>query len=144
MATQTTSDGNIAGTSVFDAAARLLSANVMVDMLQILNVSEPVTVGFEVSRVTVPVGQPVPGLVQTVTLENAVESRTSTAYSIKVPLRTELRAGQAVKVLYCRAEPDLAGKVIFVDKVSQNGMAMLRKATGTDFAHVNQEGKGAL
>jgi hypothetical protein len=42
------------------------------------------------------------------------------------------------------AEPDLVGKVLLLDKVSQNGLAMLRKAVASDFDMVNQEGKGGL
>jgi hypothetical protein len=109
-----------------------------------MEVGDPITVGIEVTRILTPVGQPVPGLVQTTTLENAVESRTSNVYSVKVAQGTPLKAGQAVKVVSCVMEPDLAGKVLLLDKVSQNGVAVIRKAVASDYTVVNQEGKEGL
>jgi len=131
-------------TQTLAEAARQLSAAVLVDTLQILAVGDPVTVGFTVTRELTPVGQPIAGLVQTTTLANAVESRTDSAYSVKVPQGTALSAGQAVRVVSCVAEPALVGKELLIDKVSMNGLAMIRKAVATDFAMVNQEGKGGL
>lgn len=130
-------------TQTLTEAARLL-ATPLVDYLQIMEVGEPITVGIEVTRALTPVGQPVPGLVQTTTLENAVESRTSNVYSVKVAQGTPLKAGQAVKVVSCVMEPDLAGKVLLLDKVSQNGAAVIRKAVASDYTVVNQEGKEGL
>lgn len=86
----------------------------------------------------------VPGLVQTTTLANAVESRTDSTYSVKVAAGTALRAGQGIEVVSCVAEPDLVGKVLLLDKVSHNGLAMLRKAVASDFDMVNQQGKEGL
>lgn len=131
-------------TQILDEASRLLSQATLVDQVQIMDVGEPVTVGVNVTRALTPVGQPVPGLVQTTILENAVESRTNSAYSVKVGRWTALEPGQAVKVLVCRSEPGLVDKIIFIDKVSLNGAALLRKATGTDYDTVNQEGKEGL
>ena len=132
MSTQTLTEG-----------ARLLST-VLIDSLQIMDVAAPVTVGVNVTRDLTPVGQPVAGLVQHTTLENAVENRTSTAYSVKVARTTALAAGQAVKVLSCAADPSLVDKVLLLDKVSQNGLAMIRKGVASDFENVNQEGKEDL
>ena len=116
----------------------------MLDSVQIMDVGDPVTVGFEVTRSLTPVGEPVPGLVQTTTLQNAAESLTVAVYSVKVPLATQISEGQAVTVVSCLMEPDLVGKVLYLDKVTQNGAAMLRKATATDFSIVDQQGKGDL
>jgi len=88
--------------------------------------------------------EPIPGLVQHTTLENAVESRSSTAYSVKVAQGTPLRAGQAIEVISCVMEPELEGKILLLDKVSLNGLAMLRKAVASESEIVNQEGKGVL
>jgi hypothetical protein len=132
MSTQTLREG-----------ARLL-AGVLVDTVQIFDVGDPVTVGFEVTRPLTPVGTPVPGLVQSTTLENAVESRTEQVWSIKVSRDTPLAAGQAVQVISSVAEPELVGRKLVVDKVSLNGAAMIRKGVASDFETVNQEGKEGL
>jgi hypothetical protein len=136
-------------TPILAEAATLLTSAVLRDYIQIYNVGDPVTVGIQVTRELIPVligGSPlvIRGLVQTVVLENAIESRVNTAYSVKVPQGIPLRPGQAVKVLNCVMEPELVGKVLLLDKVSQNGLAMIRKATASDFENVNQEGKGEL
>jgi len=131
-------------TPTLDEADRLFRQNVLVDSLQIMDVGQPVTVGATVTRALTPVGVPVPGLVQTTVLENAVESNVNTTYSIKVPRGTTLIPGQAVKVLSCRQEPGLVGEALLVDKVSLNGVAMIRKAVASSAEIVNQEGKEAL
>ncbi|AZV01717.1 hypothetical protein HOV00_gp10 [Microbacterium phage Schubert] len=124
-------------------ASRLLEEP-LIDSVQLLLVGDPVTVGFGVIRQTVPVGDPVPALVQTTTLANAAESRTDNVYSIKVPHETVIDAGMAVEVLTCHREPSLVGKKLLLDKVSQNGLALIRKAVASDFTVVNQEGKEYL
>lgn len=126
-----------------DAGADNL-ALVLIDSLQICNVGPAKTVGFEVERELTPVGEPVDGLVQTTVLENAVESAVTNTYSVKVARGTDLSAGQAVKVLRCHREPSLVGHVLLVDKISQNGLAMIRKGVAQDFNQVNQEGKEGL
>ena len=131
-------------TQTLRESARQLAAAVLVDSIQIMTVGDPVTVGFEVTRELTAVGDPIPGLVQGITLENAVESLTSTTFSVKVAQGTALSAGQAVKVISCVMEPDLVDKVVYIDKVSKNGLAMIRKAVGRDFEVVNSEGKGTL
>lgn len=132
MSTQTLREG-----------ARLL-ATVLIDTIQIYDVGDPVTVGFTVTRPLTAVGQPVAGLVQGTTLENAVESQTSTIWSVKVSRDTALTAGQAIKVLACEAEPGLVGKTLLLDKVSLSGAAMIRKGVASDFEKVNQEGKEGM
>lgn len=130
-------------TQTLDEAARMLST-LLVDSIQILNVGEPVTSGIHVTRPLSPVGQPVNGLVQTTSIENTVEGRMTQTISIKVPRGTALAPGQAVKVLFCRQEPDLAGAVFLVDSISRNGLAMIRKGQASTFKAVNPEGKGGL
>lgn len=128
-------------TQTLHESARLLTAAVLLDSVQIYDVGAPVTVGYEVTKPLTAVGEPVAGLVQTTTLQNAIESKVESTYSVKVTQATPLAAGQAVKVLACLMEPELVGKTLLIDKVSQNGAAMIRKAVATDFAVVNQEGK---
>jgi hypothetical protein len=122
----------------------MLAAATLLDSIQILTVGPPVTVGATVTRALTPVGTPIPGLVQTTSLANAVESRTDSVYSVKVAKGTALAAGQAVKVISCLSEPDLVNKVLLMDKISKNGLAMIRKGVASDFENVNQEGKGGL
>ncbi|UVK59228.1 hypothetical protein SEA_QUARTZ_9 [Microbacterium phage Quartz] len=131
-------------TQTWDDAGALLGQAVLVDTLQILDVGEPVTIGTKVVRSLTPVGEPVAGLVQTTSLANAAESLTVNVYSVKVARKTVIFAGQAIRLLACRQEPDLAGKVLLLDKVSQNGLAVIRKAVASDTTVVNQEGKEVL
>lgn len=126
-----------------EASAQLARA-VLVDNIQILDVAEPVTVGTAVTRATTPVGEPIAGLVQTTNLNNAIESRTDSVYSIKVAKGTALLPGQAVRVLTCTAEPELVGLTLLVDKVSQSGLSMIRKAVASYSQQVNQQGKAGL
>lgn len=131
-------------TQTLGEAARQLAAAVLLDSIQIYDVGQPVTVGPNVTRDITEVGEPVAGLVQTTTLANAVESRVDSVYSVKVARGTDLSAGQAIKVITCLAEPDLVDKVLLIDKISKNGLAMIRKGVASDFGVVNQEGKVVL
>lgn len=133
MSTQTLTEG-----------ARLLELATLLDTVQIYDVGEPVTVGMNVERQLTPVGSPVAGLVQATNLANAAESRTVNTYAVKVALSTPLRAGQAVEVMNTRTDFDLVGKIVYIDKVSENGAAMIRKGTGSDWTQVQQQGKGAM
>lgn len=130
-------------TRTLHEAAALLATN-LVDLVQILNVGDPITVGTQVSRVLTPAGQPIPGLVQTISLESAVEGRVTQAISVKVAQGTAITAGQAVRVEACLQEPDLVGKVFLLDTISQNGLSLIRKGTATRMNTVNQEGKEGL
>ena len=134
MSTQTLAEG-----------ARLL-AGVLIDSIQIYDVGEPVTPpgGFTVIRPLTPVGDPVAGLVQGTTLQNAIESKTETVWSVKVALATPMHTGQAIRVLSCAQQPDLVGKTLLLDKVSQNGAAMIRKGVASTVEVVNQQGKEGL
>lgn len=133
----------VMSTPTLDEASRLLALN-FIDQLQILNVGQPVTTGAQVTRSLTPAGDPVAGVVQSVTLENAVEGRVGQTYAIKVSRATPLVIGQAVKVLVCRQEPDLVGQVLLVDIMSRNSLALIRKGYGSITKVVNQEGKEAL
>ena len=126
-----------------EAGARALET-LLIDDVQIMDVTQPVTTGAYVSRELTPVGAPIKGLVQSVSLENAIEGRVSQLYSVKLPVGTEIEEGQAVKVLACDREAALVGQVVLLDTVSRNGLAMLRKGTGQATRVVNQEGKEAL
>lgn len=130
-------------TQTLARASQLLST-LLVDTIQVYDVGDPVTVGHEATRPLTPVGDPIPGLVQTTILANAVESRVENMYSIKVAQGTALSAGQAVRVVHCTQEPSLVNKVLLLDKVSQNGLALIIKAVASDFHEVNQEGKSWL
>jgi len=133
----------VMSTQILRDAAALL-AQQLIDSVQIMNVGQPVTVGASVTRALTPAGDPLPGLVQSISLENATEGRVNQLYSVKLPVGTPVVEGQAVKVLACVAEPQLVGQVVLLDTVSKNGLAMLRKGTGQVSHIVNQEGKEAL
>lgn len=130
-------------TQILVESSRLLQL-LLTDTIQIYNAADPRTEGFMVYKDLVPVGDPIPSLVQHTTLENAVESLTSTAYAIKVSQGQPLEAGQVVEVITCQQEPDLVGKKLLLDKVSLNGHSVIRKAVASDWEVVNQEGKEAL
>lgn len=134
----------VMSTQISREAARQLEVAILLDRIQILDVGQPVTVGANVTRSLTPVGQPVPGLVQTSTPQGAIESTTTNIYSVKVPQGTAISAGQAVRVEACLMEPGLVGKVLLLDSVSQNGAALIRKAFASDTTVVNQEGKEVL
>lgn len=122
----------------------MIERAILLDRIQVGTVGAPVTVGINVTRTFTPVGEPVAGLVQTVSLENTSEGTVTQAVSVKVPKRTELEAGQAVRVEACLAEPGLVGKVFLIDSMSLNGAAMLRKGFASRFDAVDPQGKGAL
>ncbi|AXQ52875.1 hypothetical protein SEA_NEFERTHENA_11 [Microbacterium phage Neferthena] len=134
----------VMSTQISRDAAALLAGATLHDSIQVMNVGEPVTVGPQVTRSLTPVGDPIPGLVQTTVLANAVEGISENIFSVKVAQGTTLLPGQAVKVVSCVLEPALVGKVLLLDKVSENGAALIRKAVASDTTIVNQEGKEAL
>lgn len=133
----------VMSTQTLAESSRLMSLLLM-DEIQVYTVGDPVTVGFEVVKEMTPVGSPIPALVQSISLENTIEGITSSAWSIKVAQGTPLEAGQAIMVLRCTQEPSLVGRTLLLDKVSENGAAMIRKAVAVSTKPVNQEGKGDL
>lgn len=134
----------VMSTQISRDAAAVMAAIVLQDTVQIHNVGPVVTTGIHASRELEPVGDPIPGLVQTTVLANAVESQVTSVYSIKVAAGTVLEPGMAVEVISCELEPELVSKILLVDKVSQNGAALIRKAVASDYQTVNQEGKATL
>ena len=133
----------VMSTQTLAESSRLLSLLLM-DSVQVLNVGDPRTEGIHVTNELTPVGDPIPALVQSITLENSVDGTVSQGWSVKVRQGTALESGQAVRVLTCVQEPSLVGKVLLLDTVSQNGAAMIRKAVAQDFEKVNQQGKAVL
>lgn len=134
----------VISTQIAVEAARLLEMGNLLDRVQLLRVGEPVTVGTQVTRSLTPVGDPIPGLVQTSVPQGAVESTTTRVYSVKVPQATVWEAGMAVRVMACLMEPDLVGKVVLLDSISHNGASLIRKAFASDTVVVNQQGKEAI
>lgn len=127
-----------------DDASGLMTTAVLVDLINIYSVGPVQTTGTQTSRALTKLQTNIPGLVQTTVLQNAVESQVVNTYSVKVPRGIALTAGLAVKVVRCVAEPGLVGKTLLLDKVSQNGLALLKKAVASDFHAVDQQGKEGL
>lgn len=134
----------VMSTPTLASAAALLDVAILVDTIAIYDVGPQITVGIEVTRELTLVAGDVNGLVQATTLQNAVESATDTTYSVKVSRDTPISAGQAIKVISCVNDPSLVGKTLYLDKVSQNGLAIIRKAVASDTYNVDQQGKGDL
>lgn len=134
----------VMSTPTLAEASGLLSGAVLVDTISIYEQGPTRTTGIHVTRGLTLVQAGVAALVQTTTLANAVESRTDSVYSIKVAQATDLQAGHIVEVNSCTQEPELVGKRLLVDKVSLNGLALLRKAVAADWTTVDQQGKGGL
>lgn len=133
----------VMSTQTLTSASQLMG-NVLIDYINIYDVGEPQTVGVHVTRPLTLSQERVRGLVQTTVLENAIESLVSNTYSVKVASGVELRPGQAVQVVTCPQEPSLIGKTLLIDKISENGASVIRKAVATDFHSVNQQGKEGL
>lgn len=131
-------------TQTLAEAAGLLKQSLLVDKIHIYTAGGTVTTGIHVTRDLASVKSGVPALVQTTTLANAAESRTDNTYSIKVERGETLDPGMVVTVAECQQEPELVGKRLLVDKVSLNGLAMIRKAVAGDWTSVDQQGKEGL
>lgn len=125
-------------------AASLLDVALLIDTLDLYNVGPQITVGFGVTRELTLVEEDIRSLVQETNLANAVESATTSYYSVKVPRDTPIKAGQAIKVKTCTNDPSLVGKTLYLDKVSQNGLALIRKAVASDSYQVDQQGKETI
>ena len=121
-----------------------MASALFVDTISIYNVGLPVTVGSAVTFPLTLVAANVPGLVQTTGLQSAAESIVLNSYSVKVKRSTALNPGMVVVVITSAAEPALVGQRLMVDKVSLNGLSMLRKAVALDYDVVNPQGREAL
>lgn len=131
-------------TRTWDKAGGLLSSALLEDSIDLYIPGELTTVGFVTTRELDLVDTNLPALVQTTTLANAAESLVEHTYSIKVLRGTAIEAGMVVQVAECVLEPSLVGRKLLVDKVSENGLALLRKAVATDWTNVDQQGKGDM
>lgn len=134
----------VMSTQTLASASSLLDVALLIDSLDLYDVGELVTEGIHTKRELTLVQSDIRSLVQTTTLQNAVESATDNTYSIKVPRETVMGPGQAVKVTKCTQEPNLVGKTLYVDKVSQNGLAIIRKAVASDTYNVDRQGTEVL
>lgn len=134
----------VMSTQTLGEAARLIHESILIDRIDLYAVGDPVTVGFGVTRTLSKLANGIPALVQTTLLANAVESQVVNLYSVKVARGTVITAGMVVEVVQCIQEPSLVGKKLLLDKVSQNGAAILRKAVASDFHQVDQQGKAGL
>ena len=134
----------VMSTPILDSAANLMSVAVLVDTVELYNVGATQTTGYTVTRPLTLIAGDLRALVQTTVLQNAVESEVSNAYSVKVERGTDIQAGQAIKVIGCVQEPELVGKTLLLDKVSENGLALIRKAVASDFHAVDQQGKEGI
>lgn len=134
----------VMSTQTLASAASLLDVAVLIDTLDLYNVGDPITVGTEVTRELTQVQSNISSLVQATVLANALESATETTYSVKVPRDININAGQAIKVKTCTNDPSLVGKILYLDKVSQNGLALIRKAVASDTYNIDQQGKEGL
>lgn len=128
-------------TQILTDASSMMETSLLVDKVDIFDVGAPITVGFEVETPLDPAFIGFPALVQTTTLNNAVESAVENTYSIKLPSGVAVKAGQVVEIVECDREPSFVGKKLLIDKISQNGLALIRKAVAHDYEVVNQEGK---
>lgn len=134
----------VMSTPTLASAASLLDVAVLIDTLDLYDVGDQVTTGINVSRELTLVQQDIRSLVQETTLANAVESATDSVYSVKVPRGTDIKAGQAIKVKTCTNDPSLIGKTLYLDKVSQNGAALIRKAVASSTYNVDRQGTEVL
>lgn len=134
----------VMSTPTLASAASLLDVAVLIDTLDLYDVGDLVTTGINVSRELTLVQTGIRSLVQETNLANAVESATDSIYSVKVPRGINIKAGQAIKVKTCTNDPSLVGKTLYLDKVSQNGAALIRKAVASSTYNVDQQGKGGI
>lgn len=131
-------------TQTLTDASSLIKQTLLVDTVDLYTLGETQTEGYRAYRKATLVEPDVAALVQTTVLANAAESQVDNVYSVKVPLSTEVTAGMVARVTSCQQEPSLVGKHLMIDKVSQNGLAMLRKCVAADFHQVDQQGKGEV
>lgn len=131
----------VMSTQSLASASKLLEGSLLVDKINVYQLGEPETSGFEVIRPLIPHYIGYPALVQTTTLNNAAESAVENLYSIKVTQGVAMESGMVIEVSECSQEPSLVGKKLLIDKISQNGLSIIRKAVASDYHIVNQEGK---
>ena len=132
----------VMSTPILDEATEYIRRNILIDYLDILDVGSTVTRGFQAMPATLTAVQhDVQCLVQTTDIPQPIEGAAVQRYSIKIPRGTSLKPGQAVRITRCWREPSLQGAYLLVDSVSENGAALLKKATATRFHQVDGTGK---
>lgn len=132
----------VMSTPILDEATEHLRRNILIDELAIFEVGPTITRGFQAMPATLTALQHnVQCLVQTLEIPLPVEGVVVQQYSIKVPRGTKLDPGMAVLVTRCWREPSLQEKYLLVDSVSENGSALIRKATATKFRQLDSTGK---
>ena len=135
----------VMSTPILDEATEYIRRNILIDRLDICEVGVTVTRGFvAVPATTTVIQHDVQCLVQTIDIPQPVEGAAVQQYSIKVPRGTRLEPGMAARVSQCWREPTLVDTYLLVDSVSENGSALLRKATATRFHQVDGTGKDRL
>lgn len=135
----------VMSTPILGEATEYIRRNILIDQLDICEVGATVTRGFVAVPATITtIQRDVQCLVQTVDIPQPVEGVAVQRYSVKVPRGTRLEPGMAVRISQCWREPTLVDTYLLVDSVSENGAALLRKATATRFHQVDGAGKGRL
>lgn len=134
----------VMSTQTLARAADLMSVAVLIDTLDLYDVGPVRTAGTRTERDLTLVEEDVASLVQATTLQNAVESSVDTFYSVKFERTTVVVAGQAIKVKTCNEDPSLVGKTLYLTKVSENGLALIRKAVAATSVNVDQQGTEVL
>lgn len=135
----------VMSTPILDEATEYIRRNILIDRLDICEVGATVTRGFvAVPATTTVIQHDVQCLVQTTDIPQPVEGVAVQQFSVKVPRGTRLEPGMAVRVSQCWREPTLVDAYLLVDSVSENGSALLRKATATRFHQVDGTGKDRL
>jgi len=121
-----------------------MAASVLVDKVDVYTRGELVTIGYNTERQLHPYAIGYPALVQSTVLANAVESTVAHTYSIKVAQATPLEAGMVVEVKQCAQEPDLVGTKLLIEKMSSNGLAIIRKGVASYYSQVDPQGKDEM
>lgn len=132
----------VMSTPILDEATEYIRRNILIDYLDVFDVGPTITRGFQAMPATLTAVQhDVQCLVQTMDIPQPIEGAAIQRYSIKVPRGTFLKPGQVVWITRCWREPSFQGVYLLIDSVSENGAALLRKATATRFHQVDGTGK---
>lgn len=132
----------VMSTPILDEATEYIRRNILIDYLDIFEAGPTITRGFQAMPATLTAVQhDAQCLVQTIEIPQPIEGVAVQQYSIKVPRGTSLKPGQVVRITRCWREPSLQGVYLLIDSVSENGAALLRKATATRFHQVDGTGK---
>lgn len=125
-------------------ASSLMERELMRDRVRLYELGPERSVGYRVVRDRTLIQADLPALVQTTDVASDAESFVSTFFSIKLPQSTPVVTGHLVEVTQCEREPHLIGKTLLVERVSFNGLALLRKAIARGYTTLDSQGKGAV